>query len=91
MQNIVAYQKSIELLRKAITPFGFVASVEDITNYRRVWTRDAVIHSIAAMRTGEADLIECCRNTIVTIFDNQHPIGFMPSNVQPPMAKNAIK
>ena len=89
MQNIVSYQKSIELLRKAITPFGFVASVEDITNYRRVWTRDAVIHSIAAMRTGEADLIECCKNTIITIFDHQHPIGFMPSNVQPDNGKSS--
>jgi len=89
MQNIVSYQKSIELLRKAITPSGFVASVEDITNYRRVWTRDAVIHSIAAMRTGETDFIECCKNTIITIFEHQHPNGFMPSNVQPDNGKSS--
>jgi hypothetical protein len=89
MQNLVAYQKSIDLLKKAITPFGFVASVEDITNYRRVWTRDAVIHSIAALRSGETDLIACSKNTIITIFEHQHPLGFMPSNVQPDNGKSS--
>lgn len=81
MINLPAYQHSIELLKKAATPNGFLASLEPIDNYRRIWTRDGSINSMAALLSGEPDLIDCAKATLQTIFLNQHPAGFMPSNV----------
>ncbi len=81
--NNNAYNLSLDLLRMASTPFGFVASVQEHDNYRRIWTRDGTINSLAALLSEDAGLIETARATIETIFKNQHPHGFMPSNVTP--------
>ena len=75
------YIKAIELLREASTPMGFVASVQEHDNYKRIWTRDGVVNGLAALMSSEADLIQTFRATLETIFDHQHPTGFMPSNV----------
>ena len=76
-----AFAKSIELLYKASTRKGFVASVQDHDNYKRVWTRDGVVCSIAALLSQDEKLIATAKKTIQTIFNHQHPTGFMPSNV----------
>jgi GH15 family glucan-1,4-alpha-glucosidase len=86
---IEAYQQSIELLYKASTPFGFVASVNNITNYQRIWTRDGVITGLATLLSGESALINTFELTIHTIFKNQHPTGFFPSNVDPLTLKSS--
>lgn len=78
-----AYQDSLALLREASCSLGFVAAVDPQDNYRRVWTRDGVICSLAALLSGEKDLIATAKATITTIFDHQHASGFMPSNVNP--------
>lgn len=83
MINLSDYHRSIEILRKASTPHGFVASLREQDNYRRIWTRDGTINSLAALLSGEPDLIETVQYTLQTIFKNQHPSGFMPSNVSP--------
>ena len=83
MLNPAAYQRSIDLLKKAATPYGFVAALQEHDNYRRIWTRDGVITSLAALLSGENDLIATARRTIETLFEHQHPSGFMPSNVTP--------
>lgn len=75
--------EALLLLRAARTPAGFVASVHDVANYQRIWTRDGVITGLAALLSGEPELIEACRATLTTIFDHQHPVGFFPSNVTP--------
>ena len=49
MSNI-SYQKAIELLHIVASPEGFLGSEEAIANYKRVWTRDAVIDGLAALR-----------------------------------------
>ncbi len=77
----------MDLLRRAATPYGFVASVRDITNYQRVWTRDGVITGLAALLSGEESLIKTFRDTLVTLFGHQHPAGFFPSNVDPQTSK----
>lgn len=77
----MAYYKSIELLEKCSTPYGFVASAEDITNYKRVWTRDGVICGLAALSSGKGSLIDTFRRTLETLADARHSAGFMPSNV----------
>ena len=77
----IAYDKSVELLEKCSTPHGFVASAEDITNYKRVWTRDGVICGLAALASGKGSLIDTFKKTLETLASAQHPAGFMPSNV----------
>jgi glycogen debranching enzyme len=77
------YHSALDLLRQASTPFGFVAAVQEHDNYRRVWTRDGVISSIAAILSGDHSLIHHAGRTIDTIFKHQHPSGFIPSNVSP--------
>ena len=83
MINVAAYQRSIGILKKASTPHGFVASLIEHDNYKRIWTRDGSINSMAALLSGEPDLIETVKVTLHTIFRHQHASGFMPSNVTP--------
>ncbi|MBC7922755.1 MAG: fructofuranosidase/invertase, partial [Ferruginibacter sp.] len=78
-----ARQRSVALLRHAATPDGFVASVNAVTNYRRVWTRDGVITGLAALLSGDEPLIRTFRATLTTVFSHQHATGFFPSNVDP--------
>lgn len=80
MPNTV-YQKALELLHQAAAPQGFLASVQPITNYNRVWARDGVICGLAALNTGEVALIETFRNTLETLAQHQHETGTIPSNV----------
>jgi hypothetical protein len=83
MLDQVAYNNSIGLLHKASVPAGFVAAVNDRDNYKRIWTRDGIICSIAAFLSGDSTLIQTAKSTIRTIFDHQHTSGFIPSNVTP--------
>ncbi len=83
----IAYQKSIDLLISASTKFGFVASSLDVSNYARIWTRDATITGLASLLSQDEKLIETFKSAIETIFNNQHPTGFMPSNVDPANGK----
>ncbi len=82
------YQKSVAVLQAASTPHGFVASKNNVANYQRIWTRDSMITGIAALLTDDVLLIETFKQSIITIFNYQHKIGFMPSNAEP--AKNTV-
>lgn len=75
------YRRAIDLLRRALTPAGFLASVTEAANYRRVWARDGVIAGLAALATGEADLRDGFRCTLDTLANHQGPHGEIPSNV----------
>jgi GH15 family glucan-1,4-alpha-glucosidase len=79
--NNIAYDKAIELLHKVATPNGFLASAENTTNYQRVWARDGVICGLAALASGDEQLINTFRNTLETLANHQHTIGTIPSNV----------
>lgn len=78
-----AHEPSLHLLQRAATPHGFVASVQDVSNYQRIWTRDGVITGLAALLTGDAGLAETTEATLHTLFQAQHQAGFFPSNVDP--------
>lgn len=77
----IAYNKALDLLHQVATPNGFLASAENTTNYKRVWARDGVICGLAALASGDAQLIATFRNTLETLAKHQHPIGTIPSNV----------
>ncbi len=79
--DIEAYQQSLTLIQRCLTPSGFVASPVSIDNYARIWTRDGVITGLAALASGEKDLIKGFDNTLSTIAANQGKHGEIPSNV----------
>jgi len=79
--NNIAYQKAIDLLHEVASPNGFLASAENTTNYKRVWTRDGVICGISALASGDEKLIEAFKNTLKTLAKHQHIVGTIPSNV----------
>ena len=79
--NNLNYIKAIELLQKVSSSEGFLASAQNISNYKRVWARDGVICGLAALASGEDDLIATFRKTLETLANNQHYNGTIPSNV----------
>ena len=79
--NDINYTKAIELLQKSSSSEGFLASAQNISNYKRVWARDGVICGLAALASGDEDLIETFRKTLATLANNQHENGTIPSNV----------
>jgi GH15 family glucan-1,4-alpha-glucosidase len=79
--NDLNYTKAIELLHKASSTEGFLASAQDISNYKRVWARDGVICGLAALASGHDNLIDTFRKTLETLATNQHDNGTIPSNV----------
>lgn len=76
-----SYKKAVNLLSRARTDKGFLASASDITNYKRVWARDGVICGLAALLDGDLSLTETFKNTLTTLAENQHELGHIPSNV----------
>lgn len=76
-----AYRRAVELVRTCLTEAGFVASVTAVDNYRRVWARDGAITGLAALLTGDEELIDGFRRTLDTLADHQGPHGEIPSNV----------
>ncbi|MFB6261752.1 MAG: amylo-alpha-1,6-glucosidase [Thiohalorhabdaceae bacterium] len=77
------YRQALDLLRECATPHGFVASAEGGANYRRIWGRDGGVMGMAALMSGDDELIETLRRTLVTLADSQGPHGEIPSNVDP--------
>ncbi|MBL7885576.1 MAG: fructofuranosidase/invertase [Flavobacterium sp.] len=75
------YQKAIDLLHKVSTKNGFLASAENTTNYQRVWARDGVICGLAALASGDEQLILTFKKTLETLTRHQHANGTIPSNV----------
>ncbi len=81
MQMNDAYHKAQQLLLAASTPKGYLASVHNTNNYKRIWTRDGVVIGLAALCTENATLIQTFKRHLQTVFEHQHPTGFLPSNV----------
>ncbi len=74
-------EKSIELLYACSNADGFLASPTKQANYHRVWGRDGAILALAALLTGDNDLIKTARQTLETLAEYQGPHGEIPSNV----------
>lgn len=79
--NNLPYNKALELLKTVSSSQGFLASAQNISNYKRVWARDGVICGLAALASGDTDLIATFRTTLETLARNQHHNGTIPSNV----------
>jgi GH15 family glucan-1,4-alpha-glucosidase len=81
MKNLQSYTKAKELLTKVSSDIGFLASAQDITNYKRVWARDGVICGLASLMDGDVKLINTFKRTLETLAKSQHQLGHIPSNV----------
>lgn len=75
------HMQAKDLLHQAITSAGFVASITDHHNYRRIWARDNVVTGLAALVTGDQELINTFRQSLVTLARYQGKAGQIPSNV----------
>ena len=89
MDNI-AYIKAIELLKKSSSEDGFLASATNVANYQRVWARDGVICGLAALASGDDNLIQTFKKTLETLAANQHENGTIPSNVHTGTEKTEV-
>jgi len=78
-----AVGKAVDMLNKCIDPHGFLASPSVHDNYRRIWGRDGMIIGLAALMTGDRDMVSAFRNTLNTLASHQGPHGEIPSNVDP--------
>ena len=82
-----AYDEAIGLLRSLLAgsecgPIGFVASNLDIDNYKRLFTRDTFWIGMAALLSGEPDLIGGFRSSLEVLRDTQRrDDGAIASNV----------
>lgn len=69
-----ALQRSLDLLTRAVTPHGFVASPE-FDHYAQIWARDAAISSLGALVSGDDDLIGCAIRTMGSLAKTVSPLG----------------
>lgn len=67
-------ERSIELLGRASSERGFVASPSD-NHYGQIWARDAVIASLGALASRQPELIETAIRTMHTLGGTVTPTG----------------
>ena len=77
-----ALDRSLDLLRRASTPHGFVASPV-FDHYAGVWGRDALITSLGACATSDPALHEATAASIDTLTTRASPLGQLPAVVFP--------
>jgi glycogen debranching enzyme len=77
------YQRAVALLHACRSADGFLASPIKNQNYRRIWGRDGAIIALAALLTGDHQLMGTARGTFETLAAHQGPHGEIPSNVDP--------
>ena len=81
MKENNTYQQAFNLLHRACSKDGFLAAANEQDNYNRVWTRDAVICGLAGLISDSEILIETFKKSLESIWLHQHPVGYLPSNV----------
>lgn len=75
------YDKAKSLLKKAQSANGFLAGIDEVANYKRIWARDGVICGLAALLDGDKVLVNTMKATLNTLAKHQHKLGNIPSNV----------
>jgi len=64
------------ILRRNITPRGFVASID---GYPEVWARDSMITLLGASLANDPEVNTCFRVSLQTLVDNQDRFGQIPN------------
>lgn len=74
-------QEAIEIIRKAITGEGILASAQQRDNYARVWARDSMITGYAGILIDNEEILAGLEQSILTLAGQQAENGQIPSNV----------
>ncbi|MEX2653891.1 MAG: amylo-alpha-1,6-glucosidase [Acidimicrobiia bacterium] len=77
-----AYERAVELLVRAATPYGFVASPA-FDHYAVIWGRDALISALGALQVKHPDLVRATATTLDTLADHASSLGQIPALVAP--------
>ena len=77
------YHKAVRLLEDLCTDHGILASTIKADNYKRIWARDAVVCGLAGLLENNDTLIAGLKRSLDILASNQHPLGMIPSNVDP--------
>ena len=72
---------ALETLRSAVVDRGILASVAERANYRRIWTRDAVICGLAGVAADDSAVIAGLAASLESLAAAAGPHGEIPSNV----------
>lgn len=83
MENNQLKESALELLHAACVPFGILASPDDQDNYKRLWSRDAMISGLAGLLAEDEEILDAFEDSIRTLANYQHSYGMIPSNVLP--------
>lgn len=81
------FQKAVDVLRLNVTERGFSAcsiqhDVDEISNYRSVWARDAALTLMWSLPLRDPELNECGRRSLETILSHQSIDGHLPNYVE---------
>lgn len=74
-------QQAIEIIRKAITEEGILASAQQRDNYARVWARDSMMTGYAGILVNDEEILAGLEKSILTLAKHQAENGQIPSNV----------
>ena len=77
-----ARKHALEVLYGCITPHGFRASALK-EGYPQIWSRDSMIMSLGAVTTGDSQLQEAIRASLITMREHQSSRGLIQLNVNP--------
>ncbi|MFO8026754.1 MAG: glycoside hydrolase 100 family protein [Opitutales bacterium] len=77
------YRAAVDLLHRCKTTHGFIATPKQKSNYSRIWGRDSSITGLAALLSGDDELIDGLRLSLKTLAQHQGLHGEIPSNVDP--------
>ncbi len=75
------YSRAIDLLKNGLLKQGYIASLDNLANYNRLWARDSIITGLSALLTDDRELIEGMKNTLMSLKQHQHTNGMIPSNL----------
>jgi len=59
-----AVARATALIKQCISEHGFLASPTDSDNYRSIWGRDGIIIGLAALMTGDNDMVSGLKKTL---------------------------
>lgn len=79
------YAKALEQMRECCSEHGYLAATDPDTagHYRQVWTRDSCITGMAALLTGDSELIDALQHSLEIAAAHQSPHGKIPTTYDP--------
>lgn len=69
-------------MHAACHSYGIVASVTQISNYKRIWTRDSVICGLMGWIIKDQKISDSLKMSILQLAKHQGPNGEIPSNIE---------